>query len=810
LKTVVLKMKNRLLQKFSSAFVLVALLVSYVSSASPAVAADDADSAAERLLSWEATGPLGGDVRSLVIDPQDARRLYFGTIDGQIYTSADAGETWLRVAGFNRPGLLIDNLIVDPRDSKVMYVAAHRHKEAGGFFKTTDGGRTWRESEQLKGDGIHSLTQASKNPDLLLAGTNRGVWRSGDAGDHWELLNTAATPGLINVESLAVDPRDADVIYAGTWYLPYKTTDGGKTWNITKTGIIDDSDIFAIEIDDRNPDHVIASACSGIYETRNAGANWRKVNGIPSQSRRTRSILQNPGRPETIYAGTTEGFWMSTNGGADWKVTTSRQTFEVNAIAVHPENPDVVYIGTNNYGVMVSHDGGRNFAPSNGGYSGRRAYTVVPDREKPGRVYATTINTATGGGYFYVSNDAGETWQLSARNMPPRLIAYSILQDARDANVIYLGTNYGLYRSADRGASWSPMGAPKPKAKPKKGKKTAAATSRGSSSAASRDGSPVAAPTVSARPAANDGVKRAQEAMNLAGYDVGKPDGVAGTRTVTALRKFQTDKGIPVTGQFDAATLGALGLAGGMQSAGAAAVAIQMAPVFLTDTINALAYTGDEKGGAPGVLAATNAGLFRSYDIDKGWEVVPYGPNLDVRTLCVSASPQEPETIFVGTSNSGVLVTRDNGKSWEQVRGIPTEAPVNVIERDPKRPENVYVGTTQTLYVSHDGGQRWLRRGGNLPLGSFTSVLINPENPDEVFVGNAYERGGKVFTAAEGGGVFRSTDKGMTWQRLDPPLPSRRVWAMAFDPRDHGRIFVGTHSAGVYVARRGGDAAATK
>ncbi|HEX8500692.1 MAG TPA: peptidoglycan-binding protein [Pyrinomonadaceae bacterium] len=802
-------MKNRMLQKFSSALVLLALFVTLASASGPALAADDSDSAGERLLNWEATGPLGGDVRSLVIDPQEPRRLYFGTIDGQIYTSADAGETWSRVAGFNRPGLLIDNLIVDPRDSKVIYVAAHRHKEAGGFFKTTDGGRTWRESEQLKGDGIHSLTQAAKDPNVLLAGTNRGIWRSNDGGDRWELLNTSATPGLINIESLAVDPRDSNVIYAGTWYLPYKTTDGGQTWSITKTGIIDDSDIFAIEIDDSNPDHVIASACSGIYETRNAGANWKKVNGIPSQSRRTRSILQNPGRPETIYAGTTEGFWMSTNGGADWKVTTNRQSFEVNAIAVHPQNPDVVYIGTNNYGVMVSRDGGRNFTPSNGGYSGRRAYAVVPDREKPGRVYATTINTATGGGYFYVSNDAGETWQLSARNMPPRLIAYSILQDARDANVIYLGTNYGLYRSADRGASWAPLGAPKPKAKGK-GKKAAAASSRASSGAASRDGASVSAPAAAARPAAGDGVKRAQEALNLAGYDVGTPDGVAGTRTVAALRKFQADKSIPVTGRLDAGTLAALGLAGGMTAGGAGALAVQMSPVFLTDTINALAFTGDERNGVPGMFAATNAGLFRSYNLEKGWEVVPYGPRLDVRTLCVASSPQEPETIFVGTSNSGVLVSRDGGKTWEQARGIPAEYPVNVIERDPKRPENIYVGTTQTLYVSHDGGQRWLRRGGNLPLGSFTSVLLNPENPDEVFVGNAYERGGRVFTAAEGGGVFRSTDRGMTWQRLDPPLPSRRVWALAFDPSDRSRIFVGTHSAGVYVARRGADAAATK
>ena len=305
-------------------------------------------------------------------------------------------------------------------------------------------------------------------------------------------------------------------------------------------------------------------------------------------------------------------------------------------------------------------------------------------------------------------------------------------------------------------------------------------------------------------------MKRAQAALNLAGYTVGTPDGVAGTRTVAVLRKFQTDKGVPVTGKFDAATLVALGLAGGMQEAGSMADALQSAPVFLTDTINALAYTGDEHDGNPGMLAATNAGLFRSYDLNRGWERVPYGAGLDVRTLCVSTIAQGPQTIFVGTSNSGVLVSHDAGKTWEQARGVPAEAPVNVIERDPKRPENVYVGTTQTLYVSHDGGQRWLRRGGGLPLGSFTSVLVNPENPDEVFVGNAYERGGRVFSEAEGGGVFRSTDAGMTWQRLDPPLPSRRVWALAFDPRDTARIFVGTHSAGVYVARRGADAAATK
>ncbi len=304
------------------------------------------------------------------------------------------------------------------------------------------------------------------------------------------------------------------------------------------------------------------------------------------------------------------------------------------------------------------------------------------------------------------------------------------------------------------------------------------------------------------RPSADANVKRAQAALNVAGYDVGKPDGIAGTRTVTALRKFQTDKRIPVTGQFDATTLTALGLGGGAQSAGAIADSLQTAPVYLTDTINALAYDYKERDGQVGILAATNAGLFRSYDIAKGWERVSFGADVDARTLCISTTAQNPETFYVGTATSGVLVTRDGGKTWEQVRGIPTDAPVNVVEQDPKRSEYVYVGTTQTLYISHDGGERWLRRGGGLPLGSFTSVLVNPENPDEIYAGNAYEKGGRVFNTNEGGGVFRSADAGMTWQRLDPQLPSRRVWALALDPHDTSRVFVGSHSAGVLVARR--------
>ena len=271
------------------------------------------------------------------------------------------------------------------------------------------------------------------------------------------------------------------------------------------------------------------------------GRSWHKVQGIPSQSRRTRAILQHPTIPGLVFAGTTEGFWRSAKGGDNnsWMVTTSRQ-LEINSIAVHPRNPNTIYIGTNNYGVMVSTDGGKNFVPSNGGFSGRFVNTILPDRENANRIYATTINTTTGGGFFFVSSDGGASWQPSMRNMPPRLIGYSILQDERDGNVIYLGTNLGMYRSIDRGASWAPISGRKPAAArqesvqlpgPRFGRRRRSPVrlQTASEDLARRQVRPDSGRSRRQMRANDEVVRRAQEALERAGYEIGTPDGQLGT-----------------------------------------------------------------------------------------------------------------------------------------------------------------------------------------------------------------------------------------------------------------------------------------
>ena len=691
------------------------LTLAIVQSCFASVGATAPDTApdAGKFTDWQVVGPSGGDVRVVTIDPRDKNRLYASTLDGTIHTSADGGRTWRLLVNLNQPELIMDNLFVDSRDSKIIYASGQRAQAPGGFFRTTDGGATWKESRELKNESINALTQSEADPKVLIAGTRRGAFRSNNSGADWEKITSPTMP--VDIDSLAIDPRNTTTIYAGTQYRPYKSTDAGKNWSLIRDGMIDDSDVFAVDIDPRNPEHVVASACSGIYESVNGGIKWTKINGIPSQSRRTRDIMQHPTLPGTIYAATTEGFWMTSNGGKTWSLTTQRE-LEVNSIAVHPDEPNRVFIGTNNYGVMVSNDGGRSFAPSSGNFTSRFTYFVTPDKQQPNRLYAATHNTATGGGFFFVSNDGGATWQPGKGLDVIRVRPFVLQQDETNPSLMYLGTNVGMFKSIDRGNSWTQMVAAKPVVKPR-------------------------VPT--RRPVAKRPIRKTAAVT---------------PKTTTALVPAPP-KLIPI----------------------------------ITDTVKVLEEIPGAKGG---LLAGTDHGLYRTYDMAKGWEKISLGAGINENVFVVHASPARPQTLWVGTATSGVLVSQDDGKTWVKAGGAIDNIPVVSITSDPKRPDYIYVGTIQAFYLSRDGGKTWNRRGGNLPLGNFTSILINPNNTDEILVSSALD---------SDGGVFISTDAGNKWKRVDTKemkLASRRIWSMAFDPRDPNRIFAATHSSGVYRIER--------
>jgi photosystem II stability/assembly factor-like uncharacterized protein len=356
---------------------------------------------------WRQVGPPGGTVISLAADPRDAAKLYLGTMDGHVFTSTDEGSHWqlLSRIGIGQDDV-ITHIIVDSRDSKRLFASTWTlYTGGGGVYRSSDTGRTW----QLVGlahETVRALAQSPTHPKTWLAGSLTGVYRSSDEGANWERITPAKHDDLKNFDSVAFDPKDDNIIYAGTYHLPWKTTDGGKNWSPISKGMIDDSDVMSIIIDPANPENVHATACSGIYHSTNSAQQWTKYQGIPFVFRRTQLIRQDPQHPETLYAGTTSGLWKTTSEAGQWKRVTPVD-WVVNDIVIDAKNPQRVIIGTEREGVQISEDGGTTFASANAGFHHQHILDVAMDRERPDReLVVLTFDTNA----FLATKDGGNTW----------------------------------------------------------------------------------------------------------------------------------------------------------------------------------------------------------------------------------------------------------------------------------------------------------------------------------------------------------------------------------------------------------------
>ncbi len=598
---------------------------------------------------WTTIGPDGGDARRFAFDPRDPQRIYLGTTDSWIYVSDDAGASWTRLAKLgSQDNLVVDSLAVDRSDPKTLFAGVWvvDHPD-GGVYISHDAGHTWAEAAGMHGQAVLSLKQARANADELVAGTLRGVYRSLDKGAHWDEISPPDSKEIHEVESIAIDPYDAGIIYAGTWHLPWKTMDGGKTWKSMSTGLIVDSDVFSMYVDPDSPRLMYLSACSGIYRSDDFGDDFRKVNGIPSSARRTRSIVMDLTQSDTVYAGTTEGLYKTTNGGKTWQRLTPGDVI-VNDVYVDPRNSQHLLLATDRSGVLASADGGVTFQPSNMGYSQRQVAALLTDAKDPGTIYAGVINDKRFGGVF-LTTDYGRSWKQASEGLGGRDVFE--LAEAADGTLL-AGTDNGVFRW--NGATWTAadmVGAGEKQDPPREARKTRAG----------RDMRPQE--------------QRARiRQMKGRVTTLAAADGTWYAATAQGVFR-STDDGTtwqgPVLGGESAGFFSGLG------------------------AYIAIAAQGNT------VYASRRNGIMMSMDRGVTWKPVIFPSGLSaVRTLAAT-----PEGILWTGGREGVFYTADRGHTWTKLQRLPVVA-INDLRWDPAMARMIVTSDESTLIFAVDPQSR--------------------------------------------------------------------------------------------------------
>lgn len=592
---------------------------------------------------WQVLGPDGGDARSLAYDAHNPDHILLGTSTGQMFASNDAGRTWLRLARLG-DDYVLDHIAVDPQDSNRIYVSAWSvsSQQVGEIFRTRDGGRNWENLPAMHGNSIRALAMYKGNSKVLVAGALNGVFRTKDGGDTWERLSPANSSDIKNIESIAVDPKDPNTVYAGTWHLAWKTSDGGANWQHINKGMIDDSDVFSVIVDHDNPSVVFASACSGIYKSETAGNLFAKIQGIPFSARRTRVLKQDPTNENIVYAGTTEGLWKTTDLGKVWKRVSNPEVV-VNDVLIDPRDSNRVLLATDRSGVMASTDGASNWTTSNKGYAHRYVSAILADNKDASTLYVGVVNDREYGGVFY-SHDAGQHWLQKAAGLGGKDV-FALKQ--APSGMLVAGTNHGMFSLDHNASEWHPMNVVviehslKTAGKGKGSRKEATKTTFTKSQLESR---------------VND-------------LELGSGRWLAATTTgiYSSTDQGKTWKGGRILGQQDFVSV---------RAEGSTVVAATRSSVLVSNdrgvtwkqgglptyvvSIRSAAIASDNQ-----IMIASREGAFRSGDGGATWEHVVNGlPSKDITS--VSFDSTHKRMLATSDATGVIFESRDGGRSWQR------------------------------------------------------------------------------------------------------------------------------------------------
>lgn len=708
-----------------------------------------------------------------------------------------------RMIGPHRGGRTVGAVGV-PSQPNVFYIGVNN----GGVWKTNDYGLTWKPifDDQPTGS-VGDVVVAPSNPNTIYVASGEGIqrpdlsigngiYKSTDGGKTW--INTGIRDGQ-QIGGLAIDPQNENRVFAAVLGHPYgpntergifRTTDGGKTWE--RVFYIDENSGAAqVTLDPKNSNIVYADIwaarqgpwengawqgkASGLYKSTDGGTTWIKLTkGLPTfeQGLGRIGFCIAPSDPNRLYATVDSqqagGIYRSDDAGASWYKTTpdpriwSRGS-DFAEVKVHPQNPDVVYSA--NVVTWKSTDGGKTWTGIKGAPGGDDYHRIWINPNNPDIMLLGLDQGAT------ITVNGGQTWS-SWYNQPTAQF-YHVSTDNEFPYNVYGGQqesgSVGIVSRGNDGQitfrDWHPVGV--------------------------EEYGYVAADPLNPNIIYGGKItrydKRTGQIQNIA------PEAVRSgkyrfIRTAPVLFSPTDPKTLYFAGNvvFKTQTGGESWEVISPDLTREAWDIPKSVGVYTNDDMKKMPRRGVVYTLAPSyvdgntIWAGTDDGLIQvTRDGGKTWKnVTPPGITSWMKVSVMDASHFDANTAYAAVNairlddmKAHIFRTQDGGNTWQEItKGLP-DSPINAVKEDPIRKGLLYCGSETGVSVSFDNGESWQSLRNNMPATSVRDLVIKD---DDLVIGTH----GRSFWILDNVTPLRQLSGTTGTQLFKPAAPYRVRWSM--------------------------------
>ncbi|MFL5406372.1 MAG: VPS10 domain-containing protein, partial [Myxococcales bacterium] len=371
---------------------------------------------------------MSGRIAAIAGRKQDGKTVLFvGAASGGVWKSQDGGTTFKPV--FDKQTVQsIGAVEIDPKNPQVVWVGTGESwtrnsvSVGDGIYKSTDGGESWTNMGLQKTERITRILTDPRNSNTVYAcapgklwsdSPDRGLYKTSDGGKTWDLILTGSNLST-GCSTVAMDPKNPDVLFAGLWDFRR------KGWTFRSGG-----------------EGAEAPSASALFKSTDGGKSWAEVKGLGPKPWGRVEVVIAPTNSSLVYAfveSTASALWRSADGGNTWEKRDDSQMmiwrpFYFARMAVDPVNPDRIF--KMDLELIVSDDGGKSFTRTGGFNAHGDWHDLWIDPENPKHI----VGGNDGG--LYISFDGGNRW-VKNNNLPVSQF-YHVAVDDRDPYRVYGG-----------------------------------------------------------------------------------------------------------------------------------------------------------------------------------------------------------------------------------------------------------------------------------------------------------------------------------------------------------------------------------